>query len=528
MRLRAGLALVRAIDAQTRETRSSSAKVVQLLREEALTPQASGPPGAGVRVSTASARPSVATLERLAALQLHLDGRLGDRAGVRARSARGAHRRPRRGCAPRGALDEALAAHLVEELRGTSAWFTLIQATLATSSRGRDGRASTPASRRRWKRCTAPGRRPPPSSPTTSARPSPCWAPTGSFTTACSRGVRTLLASPGQALVHFERALAAKERSRRSSRRGAVRPRPRAAGDARARRAGTCGNEPASLVRPLRRGGRHPPRGRRRCPSAPAVAAFGYTDAAELITRALTLVSPGSDEEGRLLAQQGWFSGFIEADYDRAQRDFRRALSIAERERRLVRRAADARQCGLRRRVPPPLATTASRGVTGDRAGREDGDPSTEIPASRAAVFALTATGGREQVHSLAAPGARARERCASAGGSRRRASATRLCPLRGRLVGAREMREVSLAADSRDPRHLALGAVLESTLGDDDAAAAYIARLREGGAGVIAAGADRRPRPARHGVPLSLAPRTTTSGWTSPLRRPGASSRSR
>ena len=41
-------------------------------------------------------------------------------------------------------------------------------------------------------------------------------------------------------------------------------------------------------------------------------------------------------------------------------------------------------------------------------------------------------------------------------------------------------MSDVGLGAEPRDPRHLALRAVLEYELGDDDAGAAYIARLQE------------------------------------------------
>ncbi len=43
-------------------------------------------------------------------------------------------------------------------------------------------------------------------------------------------------------------------------------------------------------------------------------------------------------------------------------------------------------------------------------------------------------------------------------------------------------MSDVGLGADPRDPRHLALRAVLEYQLGDDDAGAAYVARLQDGG----------------------------------------------
>src|SRR5438876_7898134 len=46
----------------------------------------------------------------------------------------------------------------------------------------------------------------------------------------------------------------------------------------------------------------------------------------------LNLVPPDSHEAGRLLAQHGWYSGFIDADHSQAQRAFQRALSIAQRQ----------------------------------------------------------------------------------------------------------------------------------------------------------------------------------------------------
>jgi hypothetical protein len=64
----------------------------------------------------------------------------------------------------------------------------------------------------------------------------------------------------------------------------------------------------------------------------------------------------------------------------------------------------------------------------------------------------------------------------------------------------AREMSDVGLAADPRDPRHLALRAVLEYQLGDDDEGAAYIARLQE-----VAQG-SRPPGPIADHVFLAVA----------------------
>jgi DNA-binding SARP family transcriptional activator len=208
---------------------------------------------------------------------------------------------------------------------------------------------------------------------------------------------------------------------------------------------------------------------------------FRYTDAAELIARALTLVSPESREAGGLLAQQGWFHGFIEGDYDGAQRDFRQALSIAERERdttverRTLANAAFVDAFHLR------WGDCLEKGTRGIELAREDGDPSTEIPASRAVVFALTAMGERGRARSLVGSAlARAeqlRERWWLTSTSFNNEV---LCLYEGDWQTAREMSELGLAADPRDPRHLSLRAVLEARLGDDDAAAAYLDRLRD------------------------------------------------
>ena len=192
-------------------------------------------------------------------------------------------------------------------------------------------------------------------------------------------------------------------------------------------------------------------------------------------------MAPDSHEEGRLLLQQGWFSGFIEAEYERAQDEFRRALSIAEREgdsaieRRTLANAAFVDAFHLH------WHDCLARGLRAIDLAREDGDPSTEIPASRAVVFALTATGERERVRSLITPALahaeHLRERWWLTSTS---FSNEVLCLYEGDWQTAREMGDVGLAADPRDPRHLALRALLAYQLGDDDVGAAYLSRLQE------------------------------------------------
>src|SRR5215475_8438944 len=58
-------------------------------------------------------------------------------------------------------------------------------------------------------------------------------------------------------------------------------------------------------------------------------------------------------------------------------------------------------------------------------------------------------------------------------------------CLYEGRWSAAREMNEVGLASDLRDPRHLALRAVLEAEEGNPDKATGYVDRLQESVANV-------------------------------------------
>lgn len=59
-----------------------------------------------------------------------------------------------------------------------------------------------------------------------------------------------------------------------------------------------------------------------------------YTQLAELVTRALALVTPESHEAGRLLSSYGRVSGRLGGgDYDAAREAFGRAIAIAQRER---------------------------------------------------------------------------------------------------------------------------------------------------------------------------------------------------
>ena len=406
------------------------------------------------------------------------------------------------------ALDEALAAHLVEELRGTAGRYqfthALIQATLADElSRTRRARLHARIAEALEALYGA-------QADAHAAELAHHFDEAQSVLGAdrlvhyCMLAGESALSSraPEQALVHFERALAAKGNAATDDQAAEV-----LFGLGLAQLATLGLGELGPAVTSLRRSFDHYVEAgdiRR----AVAVAAhplplslrFGYTDAAELITRALTLVSPGSDEEGRLLAQQGWFSGS-----SRRTTTGRNANSVGPCRSPS---AKPTRPSSGGRSPMRPSSTrstsaggTASRGLRAIELAREAGDPSTEIPASRAAVFALTATGGREQVHSLMAPALAHAEQLRERWWLTSTSFSNEVMSLyEGDWRSAREMSDVGLAADPRDARHLALRAVLEYQLGDDDEGAAYIARLQE-----VAQG-SRPPGPIADHVFLAVA----------------------
>ena len=116
-------------------------------------------------------------------------------------------------------------------------------------------------------------------------------------------------------------------------------------------------------------------------------------------------------------------------------------------------------------------------------------------------VFVLTATGQRERARSVLVPALTHAEQLREQWWVTSTSFNNEvLCLYEGDWSTAREMSEIGLAADPRDPRHLALGAVLESRLGDDDAAATYLARLRD------VALASPPPGPIADHVQLALA----------------------
>jgi tetratricopeptide (TPR) repeat protein len=212
---------------------------------------------------------------------------------------------------------------------------------------------------------------------------------------------------------------------------------------------------------------------------------LGNTDFPELIRRALKFVSPDSREEGQLLAQHGWYSGIVEADQRVAQQAFERALSIARKqsdaalERRTLANAAWVDVWHFRR------DECLEEGLKAIELAGQAGDEQTEINARRSIVWALMASGELEQIraHTLAgfALAERLRDRwsLASAGFDN-----ARLAIYEGDWEAARHMSDLGSMAQPRDPRALAMRALLEYELGNFDAGAACIARLQDAAVG--------------------------------------------
>ena len=218
---------------------------------------------------------------------------------------------------------------------------------------------------------------------------------------------------------------------------------------------------------------------------------LGLADFGGLVSQALTLVSPEAHETGGLLAQQGWLSGVIEADYEAAEAAFRQALSIARRhedatlERRVLANAAFVDAFHLR------WDDCLTRGSKPVEMARAAGDLERELPARRAVGWAMRATGEREQARTHAAAALahteELRERWWLASASW---DDGLLSLYEGDWQRVREMGSWT-GRPAPDCRHLALQAVLEYTLGELDAGAAWIGRLRE----VVEGACPRRAR---------------------------------
>jgi tetratricopeptide (TPR) repeat protein len=201
----------------------------------------------------------------------------------------------------------------------------------------------------------------------------------------------------------------------------------------------------------------------------------------QLLTDALSLVPPGSHSAGRILANHGWFSGIAEGDHDRATIALRQALSIAQHHNDTAlegRTLANASWVdGWHFRWQDGI----EKGLRAIELARCASDEQTEIAAHRCVAWATAAIGEREQAdshtdHTLALA-ERLRERWWLASAS---FDSARLSLYEGEWESARRMSDISLTAKSRDPRPLAMRALLEYELGRLDAGAACADQLQE------------------------------------------------
>ena len=220
------------------------------------------------------------------------------------------------------------------------------------------------------------------------------------------------------------------------------------------------------------------------CP-IPLSFGLGDTDFPELIASALKVVPPDSREAGQLLAQHGWYSGIVEADHGEAERAFERALSIAQTqgdaalERRTLANAAWVDVWHFRRQE------CLDKGLRAIELAGQAGDDLTEINARRSIVWALMATGEREQIRAHTAAGfalaERLRDRWSIASAAFDNA---RLAVYEGDWETARHMSERGTMAEPRGPRARAMRALLEYELGNFDVGATHIARLHDAAVG--------------------------------------------
>ena len=206
---------------------------------------------------------------------------------------------------------------------------------------------------------------------------------------------------------------------------------------------------------------------------------FHYTDAPSWICSALTLVPPDSHEAGPLLTQYGGFIGFLDGGYAEAERAFAAALAIAEREhdkgleRRTFAVAAFVDAFHLRWES---CLTTGAQAI----AVPSSAEPGTEIQARRSIGWALAATGKLEEGKLQTAAALGLAQRISGTWWVTSASFSNELFRMyAGDWGAARELTELGLAADPRDPRHLGLRAVLESELGNSDQSAAYVDRLQ-------------------------------------------------
>ena len=202
---------------------------------------------------------------------------------------------------------------------------------------------------------------------------------------------------------------------------------------------------------------------------------------AQLIARALELLPPDSHEAGGLLSRYGRVIEIEEGDYDSAQKAFATALSIAKREGDValeMRTLADAANVDLYESRWQECLSKALRSI--ELAQRTD-EPYTEILARYSAALAQCALGDLEGLR-LNAPALltlaeRLRDRWWVASALRCNAFVSRLV---GQWEDARDFSNRGLAVSPMEPRDLCSRTLLEYEVGNFDQGEVYLERLLE------------------------------------------------
>ncbi len=209
---------------------------------------------------------------------------------------------------------------------------------------------------------------------------------------------------------------------------------------------------------------------------------YGPTGVPQLLVRALDLVAPDSLDAGRILANAGWFVGTNDGDYEGAGHAFERALDIAERyrdaalERRILIQSARVDWWHLQ------LDSSVAKSTRALELARDADDQQTELYARAWLVreAAIRGNSGEARVHAVVALelAERLRERYWLATA---RVNEFWLANVVGDWDAARRESDAGLRYQPRDARNLGLRALLEYELRGGAEGETYLERLLEG-----------------------------------------------
>jgi tetratricopeptide (TPR) repeat protein len=202
---------------------------------------------------------------------------------------------------------------------------------------------------------------------------------------------------------------------------------------------------------------------------------------AQLVVRALEMVSPESQRAGRLLARYGYLLGVEEGDYVGAQQAVAGALSIAEREGDTILEMKTLANSARVDRFHLDLQGTLRKSLRAIELARQHDDLFVEVAARYEASYAYLGTGEIEQARQNAVSMLEAAERLRdrfwlSSAHNRNRS----LCYSMGDWPAARDFSNRSLAVAPRDTRNLLARAALEYQVDDFDQGSLHLERLLE------------------------------------------------